>query len=66
MVTTIIAWDIEPFIPITIGATEAHNVSIDASEGDGESKKSSSEMHGVLVILKVCQWRTGNLYLKRI
>ena len=48
MMTTIIAWDIEPFIPIAFGAREAHDVCIDASEGDGESKKSSSETHGVL------------------
>ena len=45
LVTAIIAWDIEPFIPIAFWATEAHDVSIDPSEGDGESKKSSSETH---------------------
>lgn len=51
MVAAIIAWDIEPFISFAIEQTEAHDVSIDASESDGESKKSSSETHGALVIL---------------
>jgi hypothetical protein len=56
LMTAIIAWDIEPFIPIAIGAIEAHDVSIDAYEGDasGESKKSSSETHGVLVMVLTC------------
>ena len=51
MVTAIIAWDIEPFISTAIGTTEAHDVSIDASEGDGESKKSRSETHLELVVI---------------
>ena len=51
LVTAIIAWDIEPFISTAIGTTEAHDVSIDASESDGESKKSRSETHLELVII---------------
>ena len=71
--TAIIAWDIGPFTPIACGATEGYDVSLDASEGDGESKKSSSETHGMLVILTlaVCQLQVERrsgfyLYLKRI
>ena len=45
----IIACDVGSFIPIAKGATEGHNVSIDAGESDGESKKSTNETHGVLV-----------------
>ena len=47
----IIACDIEPFIPIAIGTTEGHDVSIDASEGDCESKKSSGETHDMFKLV---------------
>ena len=72
LVTTIIAWDVEPFIPSAVGASEAHDVSIDPSEGEGESEKSSGEAHSLLVILTVFQLElgaaslSGNQYLKRI
>jgi hypothetical protein len=56
-VTATIAWDIIPFTSSAVEATEGHEVSIDASEGDGESKKSSSDTHGVSVILS----GTGNV-----
>ena len=54
-VAAIIAFDFGSSIPIALVATEGQDVSIDASEGDGESKISSSETHGVLV-LEVCQF----------
>ena len=47
--TAIIAIDFGPLTPSALVAIEGHDVSIDASEGDGESKISSSETHGVLV-----------------
>ena len=47
-VTSTITRDIVPFIPTAIRASEGHEVRIDASEGDGESRKSSSETHGML------------------
>ena len=54
-VAAIIAFDFGSLIPIALTATVGQDVGIDASEGDGESKKSSSETHGVLVI-EVCQF----------
>lgn len=37
---------------LAVEATEAHDVSVDASEGDGESKKSNSERIGLLVLIR--------------
>jgi hypothetical protein len=51
--TAIIAFDVVSLIPSAFGAREGHDVSIDACEGDSESKVSSSETHGVFVMLKV-------------
>ena len=37
---------------LAVEATEAQDVSVDASEGDGESKKSNSERIGLLVLIR--------------
>ena len=74
LVTTIIAWDIESFVSTAAEVREAHDISIDPSEGNGESKKSRGETHGVLVMLLVNSVFNLNseletefyLYLKRI
>ena len=59
--TAIIAWNIGSFTSIALGATEGNDVSIDANEGDGESKISSSKTHDELVTACQLERRTENL-----
>ena len=43
--TATIACDVVPFISLAVETTEGHEIGIDTSESDDESKKSSSESH---------------------